>query len=161
MTRPTGRKHKGIRFPNDGRTKQADSIDCDINVLMAKYNQTGDARILNVGNAIPRYGDFSNVPDFMAGQLQIKEAEALFMDLPAAIRSRFENQPDHLIHFMQALESEDPELINEALELGLVERPQGWKPEVKPVDVTEVESKTKAELRAESVVSKATETEGK
>lgn len=123
MTTFTGRKDKGISFdPKEGRTKQADAHDLNIHQLMSRYLKTGDDRILNAGNAMPMYGDFSKVPDFHTGKLQVLAAEALFNSLPSAIRKRFDHKAHELIEFMRTIDMDlvDQAVVNEAVELGLL-----------------------------------------
>jgi len=61
----------------------------------------------------------------MQVQNQLLQAQADFMDLPAKIRQRFNNNPAELIAFLQS-----PSNVDEAVELGLMEKIS--KPEPKP-----------------------------
>lgn len=92
--------------------------ECDINTIMDRYAQ--DGLLDHVNNFQGSYGDFTSVTDYQTSVNQVIAAEAAFMDLPAAVRSRFGNDPGQLIGF---LESNDPELLAESYRLGLREAP--------------------------------------
>lgn len=115
MTRLSGREPKGIEYdPAEGRTKQSMRDDCDINKIMARYSKTGDERLLNISNAIPQYGDFSKVGDYLTARLQIKSAEELFAQLPSSVRKMCGH--DEAI-FLEKVANKDQDLL---IKLGLV-----------------------------------------
>lgn len=93
--------------------------EADINNIIASYNTTGLLTNPLVQSARqPMFGDFSNLPqDYMQVQNQLLQAQADFMDLPAKIRQRFNNNPAELISFLQ-----DSSNFDEAVELGLMEK---------------------------------------
>lgn len=77
-------------------TQQADRMDTDINVIMARYEKTGQLpRILTQ----PLYGDFTNVPTYRESVERIQAADAAFMEIPAKIRAEFDNDPQKFIEF--------------------------------------------------------------
>ncbi|QXP08116.1 MAG: internal scaffolding protein [Arizlama microvirus] len=107
---------KRVVYVNDepSLTKQSFSQECDINVIMARFEKTG---ILSSENAqTPRYGDFSDVIDYDESLRVVMEADEAFMSLPAKVRARFENDPSQLIEFVR-----DPANVDEAVSLGLME----------------------------------------
>lgn len=106
-----------VRFFTDGpsKTEQSHREQVNINSIMRRYRQT---RMLPEFGGVPRYGDFSSVGSFAEAATQIRDAEALFMKLPAKLRSRFGNDPGKLIDFMS-----DAGNFDEAVQLGLVEAP--------------------------------------
>lgn len=64
---------------------------CDIKTILARY-AAGDENALN--RRLPYYGDFSQMPTSLAGYLQLlADAENTFAQLPANIRSNFNNSP--------------------------------------------------------------------
>lgn len=80
------------------RTRQEFKDECNINVIMKKYERTGV--ISHVSNRQPRYVDFGDgVPDFHSAMNMMVEAEAAFMTLPAVVRKRFENDPAAFVEF--------------------------------------------------------------
>ena len=108
------RKRSGISF--DGTelvTKQAFKDDCDINAIMRRWDKTGQVPM--AAGRVGYYGDFANAEDYHTSLCKIRNADAEFLNLPAHVRDRFENDPARLIEFL-----EDPENRSEAEELGIV-----------------------------------------
>lgn len=101
--------------------------ECDINVIMARAERTGE--LINpwvVGNRVGSYLDVSTAPDdFLQARLIMQDAEQRFAELPARIRARFNNDAEQLLQFLS-----DPGNRAEAIELGLVTAPE--KPVVPP-----------------------------
>lgn len=84
-------------------TRQEFADDCDVNKLMAKYEQTGILPTLPNGE--PRYLDVSDVPDLMQAHAILQEATASFMSLPATVRRDFDNDPMKFIAFAEKPEN--------------------------------------------------------
>lgn len=80
-----------------GLTKQSHRDECDINKITRSYERTGNLPQLISAN--PRYGDFSNVPDYLEAMNTVLHAEAQFRALDAHIRARFENDPAQFLEF--------------------------------------------------------------
>lgn len=78
------------------KTKSEFADECDINLIMARYRKTGQLPV-NAKAASLRYGDFSQVPDFMQMQDKILAAHELFEALPATVRKQFDNNPGEFI----------------------------------------------------------------
>lgn len=102
-----------LKFEGAGRTRQSSRDECDINIMMKKYQRSGIAPAVNPFPAT--YGDFSQVDSFQAAQHQIASAEQAFAGLSSEIRSRFGNDPKQLLVFL-----EDHANRVEAEELGLI-----------------------------------------
>jgi len=100
-----------------GVTKQADLKDCDINLIMKRYERTGYLPDLIVRDG--RYGDFSNVPDYQEALAIVRLADEQFQALDVEIRNRFANNPANFLAFVT-----DPKNIDEVDKMGLL------KPEV-------------------------------
>lgn len=103
-------------------TKQEFRDECDINVLMARYEKTGIPPD-HFASGTPRYGDFTDVPDYHSAMNTVIQAQTLFEALPARVRERFGNDPAQMLDFLR-----DPENKAEAIELGLVDRPADPEP---------------------------------
>jgi phage internal scaffolding protein len=100
--------------PDAVGAKQSFKDECDINVLMARYLQTG--LIDFVEEHEPQYGDCTGVPgDFQTAMNTVIQAETMFADMPAKLRARFENDPGKFLDFVQTDANR-----KEALELGLI-----------------------------------------
>ena len=107
----TDRPH-GLRFTEPSLTKQSHRDECNINVIMDKYNQTGVLSHLN--GAQPTYGDYSNVESYGDALGIVQRADAHFMSLPSDVRQHFNNDPQQLLDFIS-----DPQNHEKAVELGL------------------------------------------
>lgn len=98
-----------------GFTVQADADDADINKVIARYNKSG--QLPPVRNGEPFYGDVSDIGDLQESLIRVQAADNLFMQYPAEVRERFDNNPVKMIEFLG-----DEKNRKEAEELGLVVR---------------------------------------
>lgn len=104
-------------FEDESLTQQSFKDDADINVLVRRFGL--DKQPLPVEATDPRYyGDFTNVPDLRTALELVRDAENRFMDLPAQLRSKFDNNPAKLWHWIN-----DPDNGHEAVRLGLLRAP--------------------------------------
>lgn len=95
---------------------QSFADESNINKLMERWKRTGT---VPQQTAPPHYGDFTNAGDYLEACNQVVAAQQAFNTLPAEIRYRFENSPYELLFFL-----EDPNNLEEAYELGILERPE-------------------------------------
>ena len=93
-------------------TQQQFKEQCDINNIIKNYHQTGE---LPLSKKVGQFLDVSNVQDYQTSLQTVFEAQQAFDALPSKIRSRFENDPNQLIAFI-----EDDANHEEALKLGLL-----------------------------------------
>jgi len=98
--------------PEESQVQQHLAAETDINNIMAKYVRTGQFH--HVSAKAAQYGDFSEVPDYKTAMEHIMAADALFMELPAKVRDRFNNDPAQFVEF-----TTDPANIDEVRKLGL------------------------------------------
>ncbi|AXH74085.1 MAG: internal scaffolding protein [Microviridae sp.] len=113
------KKRYGMHFaPDSPYTKQEFKDECDINVIMAQYQSTGQIPILN--EVAPQYLDCSDF-DFRASMEYIAEAKSLFMEMPSRIRNRFDNDPASFLEFCSQ-EKNRPEMV----EMGLLKPQSEW-----------------------------------
>lgn len=94
------------------RTKQNFKDECDINVIMRRYETHGVLPAFN-----QREGRFmdTTVFHFQDAQQVVAAAKSAFEELPARLRDRFKNDPSQLIEFLNDERNRD-----EAIKLGLV-----------------------------------------
>jgi len=92
--------------------QQSFKDDADINVMLEKFRVTG---VMPQGVVMPTYGDFQGVSDYRTAVDAINKATHAFMDMPANIRARFENDPQKFLEFCA-----DDKNRDEAARLGLV-----------------------------------------
>lgn len=86
--------------------------ECDINTIVRRFGLTGE---LPSGVRAPQYGDFTETTDYHTALSAVRAADAAFMQLPADVRTRFNNDPGALVDFV----SNDANRA-EAEKLGLV-----------------------------------------
>lgn len=113
--------HTGTDTP----TKQEFKDECDINVLMKRYQKTG--LFPQVPGSVPRYVSNIDAPDYQASLNIVIEAQSQFSALNSELRKRFDNDPAKFFAFVN-----DPKNGDELVKLGLREAP---KPEPGPVRV--------------------------
>ena len=83
-------------FTRPSRTKQSFRDECDINNILRQFNVTGELR---VGSVQPQYGDFSGITDYQSALNAVMAAQDSFLQLPAKIRARFDNDPALFVDF--------------------------------------------------------------
>lgn len=98
--------------PNSDYTKQEFKNECDINIIMAQYQYTGEIPNLNAHPGV--YQDCTGL-DYMEHMNKIVEANNLFAEMPSKIRNRFNNDPAAFLDFVN-----DENNIPEMRTLGLL-----------------------------------------
>lgn len=117
-------------FPSEGftcmtpsRTIQDQKDECDVNVIIRNYVNTGV--LLHTNPNPPVFGDFSQLPaDYGEAVALIERSKEEFMMLPSEVRDRFDNNPGNMISFLQ-----DKNNKEEAIKLGLINKSVGTKVE--------------------------------
>lgn len=92
-------------------TQQHYKDSTDVNNIVKQYDQTG---MLPTSNKVAQFLDVSNIQDYQTSLQTVYEAQKAFDNLPANVRTRFENDPSKLIAFI-----EDDKNSDEAYTLGL------------------------------------------
>lgn len=107
-------------------TKQEFKDECDINVLMKRYQKTGlFPQYPNAGKA--QFVSNIGMPDYQESLAIVMEANDMFSRLNSELRKRFDNDPAKFLGFVN-----DPANADELVKLKLREAP---KPEPGPVRV--------------------------
>lgn len=101
-------------------TVQSEGDQLDLNVIVKRFMKTGV--MSNIRTDQPMFGDFTNIKDYQTAVIALQDADEQFMTLPSQIRKRFENDPHKLLAFLQ-----DEKNLQEAIALGLVDKPQAQK----------------------------------
>jgi phage internal scaffolding protein len=83
-------------FTKPSRTQQQFRDECDINHILERFNITGQ---LPVAGLQPEYGDFSGITDYQSALNAVMAAQDSFLELPARIRARFDNDPALFVDF--------------------------------------------------------------
>lgn len=100
--------------PKDNRTKQEFVAQSNINNIINKYAKNGINPFVLTKDS--KFGDFTKVPSHQEALELVIRAEDHFMQLPAELRSRFNNDPGELLDFLG-----DKANRKEAISLGLVQ----------------------------------------
>lgn len=109
----------GLTCTEPSHTQQQYAEDADINNVIRSYQETGT--VPTSSGREPIFGDFSaeEIGDYAAALRTIHGVGDLMMQLPAKVRSRFENNPLNILAFLK-----DPANKHEAIELGLIDPPE-------------------------------------
>lgn len=95
-------------------TQQQYKDECNPNVVIQKYNRTGE--LGRIRSTQPIYVDCTAF-NFEEARERVARIEETFMEMPAMVRRRFNHDPKNLLAFL-----EDPKNREEAERLGLVEK---------------------------------------
>lgn len=102
----------GLKCEDESLCEQQFVEESDINYIANKFMQTGELpQILD----LPTPGDFEGIFDFQSAMNTIAKAKEEFMSLPAKIRTRFSNDPQQLLDFV-----DDKDNYDEAVKLGFI-----------------------------------------
>lgn len=106
-------------FNQPSRTKQHFKKECDINEIMRRFKKNTNIDFLNrfQGYLDGRFGDFSEVVDYQTALNQLRQAEDVFMALPALVRKQFDNDPARFLDFVH-----DPANEAELVRMGLAKQ---------------------------------------
>jgi phage internal scaffolding protein len=102
----------GLTCPEPTLAQQNSKDECDINTIVRRFGLTGE---LPSNVRTPTYGDFMDATDYHTAMNAVIAADAAFMQLPADIRTRFNNDAGSFVDFVS-----DDNNRAEAEKLGLV-----------------------------------------
>lgn len=109
------RERVGFDTGDDSRAKQSFKDESDINNIMAQYMRTGV--ITHMKENEGQYIDLPEGVDYQSALNMVIAAGEAFDSLPGSVRQRFQNNAVEFLDFM-----DDPDNIEESVELGLRER---------------------------------------
>lgn len=96
---PETRDRVAIDFDaKDGMTKQSMKAETEINNILRKYVKSGT--LTHLASNPGTYADVSEIGDYRAALEQVRSAEAMFMNLPARVRTRFDNDAAAFLDFV-------------------------------------------------------------
>jgi len=101
-----------LSCPEPTLAQQHARDECDINTIVRRFGLTGE---LPSNVRVPQYGDFTHTTDYHTAMNAVLAANEAFMQLPADVRTRFNNDPGALVDFVS-----DESNRAEAAKLGLV-----------------------------------------
>jgi len=104
-------------FSRPSLTKQSFKDECDVNLIMKRFNKIMGTEFLtryqgHYGDG--QFGDFSEVADYRTAFEQVDRANVAFEQLPAKIRYMFSNDPAKFLDFVS-----DPKNVDQVVSLGL------------------------------------------
>jgi hypothetical protein len=105
-----------LHDPNSGLTEQSHKNECDINLILAQFMETG--LMPNMKNNKPQYADVSDI-DFQNIQNQLANAKTLFEELPQHVKAQFDNEPFKFLQF-----AENPKNNQALVDMGLANAPE-------------------------------------
>lgn len=102
----------GLECKDESLTEQEHAEEADINYIADTFMRTGEIpQVLQ----LPTPMDFDGIFDFQTAMNTIAIAKQEFMSLPAKVRTRFANDPQQLLDFVQ-----DEDNYEEAVKLGFI-----------------------------------------
>ena len=111
----------GLRCEDLSLTKQSFAEECDINTIVRRFGVTGE---LPQSVVMPTYQDFEGIFDFQSAMNSIVQSNDSFMQMPAEVRARFNNDPALFVDFCSNSDN-----LEEAIKLGLVVKKKQDAPE--------------------------------
>lgn len=108
--------------PTHLRTKQEMKDECDINLILKRFQKT--RMVSHLAKGVPQFGDVSEVTDFRSAVERVGQAQRFFEGLPSNVRKEFGNDP---VAFVDAFSDEASRPRLEAL--GLVPKREAPAPE--------------------------------
>lgn len=105
----------GVECLDESMTVQSEKDAADINSIVERFGVTGMMPVLS---HVPVVSEFDAVFDFQTAQNAIRAAEEAFMELPASLRKRFDNDAGKFVDFCSNDANKE-----EMIKLGLVDKP--------------------------------------
>ncbi|AXH74640.1 MAG: internal scaffolding protein [Microviridae sp.] len=102
----------GTECEEETRTQQQFAEEVDINTIMERFGVTGE---LPQNSRMPIQAEFVEAMDAQTAHNLLIQAQAAFMEQPAKVRTRFENDPLKFVDFFS-----EPGNRDEGERLGLV-----------------------------------------
>lgn len=86
----------GLKCTDKSLTQQHQAEETDINWIVGRYIKTG---YLEERTRPPMTGDFTEAPDMQTAMDLVVAARVAFMEQPAQVRARFQNDPVAFVNF--------------------------------------------------------------
>ncbi len=83
-----------------GRAKQSMKDECDVNLIVARFTETGF--MSHVSQGVPSFVDVSELTDYRSALDHVRAVSEYFAGFPAKVRTEFGNDS---VAFMEYLES--------------------------------------------------------
>lgn len=109
---------EGQIFVEPSETKQAHKDECDVNLIVARFQTTGMISHFSQYNA--QYGEHDGRTFTEAMQL-VTNAQQMFDDLPSAAREFFNHDPAQFLDFFDDFDGSNESQVAKLDELGLLD----------------------------------------
>lgn len=86
----------GLQTGSEGGAKQSFKDEVDINTIVKRF---GIGYEMPPNPKVPQYGDYTNIPDFHTAMNLVATTRENFEQLPANVRSKFENDTEAYVKF--------------------------------------------------------------
>lgn len=97
--------------PKENKTRESEAAECDINRIVARFEKTGELPMVPPGF----FADVSEMGDYRTALDRVRQAEALFLQLPVAFREEMQNDVGEFLDF-----AADPANADRLKEVGLI-----------------------------------------
>lgn len=126
IRRPDGSKRVVTEPQGETKTQLQFQKDCNVNNIIAKFKKTGSVtHVRNRKEGV--YADLTELPNLQEAHAVVQLAQSAFDAVPSQIRAKFSNDPQQFIDFLR-----DPKNDEEAIKLGLKDRPKQAEPPKPP-----------------------------
>lgn len=101
----------GLKCEDVSLAVQSQKDEADINTIVRRFGLTGQ---LPANIRTPQYGDYTGISDYRSALHAVMDAEKSFMEIPADIRKKFDNDPQKYLEFVT-----DEKNLEEMVKMGL------------------------------------------
>lgn len=91
-------RETGLKCEDPSLAVQSQADEADINTIVKRFGVTGQ---LPEAVRIPQYGDFRGPSDFQSSMEYVAAAQSAFLELPAALRAEFNNDPGEFLAYVE------------------------------------------------------------
>lgn len=85
--------------PGEGGAKQSMREECDVNLIVQRFQKTG--LISHLADGVPSFVDVSELGDFRSVLEHCRSVEAYFQGLPAKVRAVFSNDSRSFMDYLE------------------------------------------------------------
>lgn len=100
-----GKAYAPLDCGTESRTKQSMAAECDINLIMARFEVTG--LVSHVSAGVPHFADVSAVGDYRTALENVRAVDEYFAGLPAKVRARFSHDSAEFMEYLESGASEE------------------------------------------------------
>ncbi len=125
-----------LAFNEPSLTEQHHKDECNINVILSRYDKTG--LVTHTNSMKGSYEDFSEVSSYQESMNMVIRAQDDFMNMPSHIRKRFGNDPGTFMEFVS-----NPKNKEELENMGLANKQEIIQETIQKVKIVEEKKEEK------------------